>query len=221
MIEQVKKHVDKQTKSDISIIPEGLTKELQPVDVSWNKVFKTAYCQLYNEWMATGQKSFTAAGNMRAPDKQLATWGLLTSFLPTMGEESLGLSHNRSNYQFFQGLWYFCRDGRLGGWLNTLHITHAVTRKWSHPETERWTNNHLNSHLKISVMSFMKGLTNCWHNLCEYPHLNQYCNIPLRFLGMSRPHTMTCMCTCTNHRRIHLAHKKSQILYCIMHLLWH
>ena len=72
MIEQVKKHVDKQTKSDISIIPEGLTKELQPVDVSWNKVFKTAYCQLYNEWMATGQKSFTAAGNMRAPDKLLA-----------------------------------------------------------------------------------------------------------------------------------------------------
>ena len=37
MTEQIKTHVEKHTKSEISIIPWGLTKELQPADVSWNK----------------------------------------------------------------------------------------------------------------------------------------------------------------------------------------
>ena len=71
MTEQVRTHVEKHTKSDINIIPGGLTKELQPADVSWNEVFKTTYRQLYNDWMATGGRFFTAAGNMRAPDKLL------------------------------------------------------------------------------------------------------------------------------------------------------
>ncbi len=44
---------------------------LQPADVSWNKPFKAAYCELYNQWMSSGNKSYTAAGNMRAPDKSL------------------------------------------------------------------------------------------------------------------------------------------------------
>ena len=73
------------TNSNISLIPGGLTKELQPADVSWNKEFKTAYRQLYNDWMATGEKSFTAAGNMHAPDKLLClqwvkkAWDSVTS----------------------------------------------------------------------------------------------------------------------------------------------
>ena len=58
-------------KTDVSIIPGGLTRHLQPADVSWNKPFKQAYRALYNEWMATGEKLYTAAGNMHAPDKAL------------------------------------------------------------------------------------------------------------------------------------------------------
>ncbi len=67
----VRKHAERSTKSELCIIPGGLTSLLQPADVSWNKPFKTAYRELYNEWMATGQKSFTAAGNTKAPDKLL------------------------------------------------------------------------------------------------------------------------------------------------------
>ena len=61
--------MDKNAKTDACIIPGGLTSHLQPADVSWNKSFKSAYEDLYNEWMATGKHSFTKAGNMKAPDK--------------------------------------------------------------------------------------------------------------------------------------------------------
>lgn len=67
----VTSHARRTTKTDVSIIPGGLTGYLQPADVSWNKPFKQAYKALYNEWMATGEKSYTAAGNVRAPDKAL------------------------------------------------------------------------------------------------------------------------------------------------------
>ena len=52
MTEKIKVHLEKQTKSDMCLIPGGLTSQLQPVDLSWNKPFKTVYCELYNEWMA-------------------------------------------------------------------------------------------------------------------------------------------------------------------------
>jgi len=38
-----------------------------PADVSWNKPFKEAYKARYNQWMATGEKSYTPAGNIKAP----------------------------------------------------------------------------------------------------------------------------------------------------------
>jgi len=57
------------TRSDTCIIPVGLTKHLQPADVSWNKPFKEAYRAKYEEWLASDDKAYTAAGNMRAPDK--------------------------------------------------------------------------------------------------------------------------------------------------------
>ena len=67
----VTSHVDRSTNTDISVIPGGLTSHLQPADVSWNKPFKQAYKALYNEWMVSGEKSYTPAGNVRAPDKAL------------------------------------------------------------------------------------------------------------------------------------------------------
>ena len=63
--------VVKQTNTDMSIIPGGLTSQLQPADLCWNKPFKEAYKAKYNEWMATGDKSYTPAGNVRAPSKEL------------------------------------------------------------------------------------------------------------------------------------------------------
>ena len=69
LMPSVKSVVDKQANSDISIIPGGLTRLVQPADVSWNKPFKAAYKELYNEWMVNGVKSYTSAGNVRAPSK--------------------------------------------------------------------------------------------------------------------------------------------------------
>ena len=71
MTDKVRKHADKATTTDLAIIPGGLTSQVQPADVSWNKPFKSAYRELYSKWMAEGEKSFTAAGNLRAPEKLL------------------------------------------------------------------------------------------------------------------------------------------------------
>ena len=69
--DNVKSHVHNHTNSDISVIPGGLTSHLQLADVLWNKPLKEAYKAKYNEWMMSGEKSYTAAGNIRAPDKAL------------------------------------------------------------------------------------------------------------------------------------------------------
>ena len=62
--------VSNATNFDVAVIPEGLTGHLQPADLCWNKPFKAAYIELYGEWMATGQKTYTCAGNIRAPSKR-------------------------------------------------------------------------------------------------------------------------------------------------------
>ena len=69
--EAVTSHAKRSTKTDVSIILGGLTRYLQPVDASWNKPFKQAYKALYSEWMATGEKLYTAADNMHGPHKAL------------------------------------------------------------------------------------------------------------------------------------------------------
>jgi hypothetical protein len=63
----------KKSKTDMAVIPGGLTSFLQPADVSWNKSFKAEYRKRYDEWMASGDKSFTKEGNMRQPDKKTIT----------------------------------------------------------------------------------------------------------------------------------------------------
>ena len=67
--------VSNATNSDATVIPEGLTSHLQPADLCWNKPFKAAYKKLYGEWTATGQKTYTHAGNIHAPGKlQCLEW---------------------------------------------------------------------------------------------------------------------------------------------------
>ena len=68
MTEKVRTHTAS-LRTDACSIPGGLTSHLQPADVSWNKPFKTAYRDLYNEWMSSAEKSFTGSGNLKAPDK--------------------------------------------------------------------------------------------------------------------------------------------------------
>ena len=71
----VRSVANKSTNSDMAIIPGGLTGHIQPADVCWNKPFKEAYKELYGEWTATGEKSYTQAGNIRAPSKlQCLEW---------------------------------------------------------------------------------------------------------------------------------------------------
>jgi len=66
---------NKSTNSDMAIIPGGVTGHIQPADVCWNKPFKEAYKELYGEWTATGEKSYTQAGNICAPSKfQCLQW---------------------------------------------------------------------------------------------------------------------------------------------------
>ena len=65
------KHLKKQHKTDVAIIPGGMTSILQPLDVSVNKPFKNKLHDLWTEWMSTGEKSFTKGGGVRAPDLAL------------------------------------------------------------------------------------------------------------------------------------------------------
>ena len=71
IMSNVSAHVAKTTNTYVSVIPGGLISQLQPADVSWNKPFKQAYKTKYSEWMVSREKSYTAAGNVRPPDKAL------------------------------------------------------------------------------------------------------------------------------------------------------
>ena len=66
-VEHIKTHVVQHTNTNLSI--GQLTKLVQPADGSWNKAFETMYKDKHSKWMVSGQKGFTAAGNMPAPSK--------------------------------------------------------------------------------------------------------------------------------------------------------
>ena len=57
----------KQDNTDLVIIPGGLTRLLQPLDVSVNKPMKDALRQRWNQWLTSDEHSFTAGGRMRQP----------------------------------------------------------------------------------------------------------------------------------------------------------
>ena len=96
--------INRQTNTDVSVIPGGLTSYFQPANVSWNKPFKTAYIYKY-KWLATGSKSYTGAGNMRAPSKALCLqwvrecWEAILSRLIQKSFQACGISVdvNRAN----------------------------------------------------------------------------------------------------------------------------
>uniref|UniRef100_K7GJK9 HTH CENPB-type domain-containing protein n=1 Tax=Pelodiscus sinensis TaxID=13735 RepID=K7GJK9_PELSI len=62
-----------QDKTDLAIIPGGMTKTLQPLDVTVNKPMKDAFCRKWNTWLLEGEHTFTAGGRMRTPTLQDVT----------------------------------------------------------------------------------------------------------------------------------------------------
>ena len=61
-----------------------------------------AYRELYNEWMATAEKSFTPAGNMRLPEKKLClewvkiAWSKVTTDVIIKSFKACGISSNNN-----------------------------------------------------------------------------------------------------------------------------
>ena len=56
----------KRCNTDIAVISRGLTSVVQSLDVCLNKLFKDGLRQCWNEWMISGDHTFTDAGNMHA-----------------------------------------------------------------------------------------------------------------------------------------------------------
>ena len=74
VLDSVKQELNR-AKIDPVIVPRGCTKYIQAPDVSWNKPFKAKFAEKYDEWMANGQHTFTAASNMRAlPRREVVQW---------------------------------------------------------------------------------------------------------------------------------------------------
>ena len=53
------KRVLKNSRTDVAVIPGGMTSLLQPLDVGVNKPFKDNLRQYWNEWMLAGNHTFT------------------------------------------------------------------------------------------------------------------------------------------------------------------
>ena len=60
----IKKQV-KQTNSVLAVIPGGLTKELQPLDIGVNRAFKARLRTAWEQWMTNGEHTFTKTGRQR------------------------------------------------------------------------------------------------------------------------------------------------------------
>lgn len=67
----VKEEVRKLYNSDMAVIPGGCTSRLQPCDVSWNRPFKDAFRDLYDDWLIEGTVELTRGKNRKAPPRPL------------------------------------------------------------------------------------------------------------------------------------------------------
>ncbi|CAC5359288.1 unnamed protein product [Mytilus coruscus] len=58
-----------------AVIPDGMTKLLQPLDISVNRTFKMRMRSQWEKWMTSGEKSFTATDRLRrASLQEVAAW---------------------------------------------------------------------------------------------------------------------------------------------------
>lgn len=74
LLDTVKSHF-KKLSTDLAVIPGGLTKILQPLDLSVNRSFKAEIRKRWENWMSEGLHSFTTTGKMRrASYEEVARW---------------------------------------------------------------------------------------------------------------------------------------------------
>lgn len=82
VMDSMRAHITEKIKETIhkmntipAIIPGGLTKVLQPLDISVNRSFKTNLRRQWEDWMTDGKHSFTDGGRMRhATYAQVTEW---------------------------------------------------------------------------------------------------------------------------------------------------
>ena len=66
------------------IIPGGCTRVVQTCDVVWNSPLKAHLRTFWNQWMESGEKSYTKSGNLRSMTKTqlvnniVAAWDMVT-----------------------------------------------------------------------------------------------------------------------------------------------
>ncbi|GFW08974.1 pogo transposable element with KRAB [Trichonephila clavipes] len=71
------KNVLKSTSAKIAIISGGITKKLQPLDVSINRSFKSKVRKLWEQWMSNGEKNYMKMGKLKqASHENVSNWVL-------------------------------------------------------------------------------------------------------------------------------------------------
>ena len=69
------KKTAREMKTDLAVIPGGLTSVLQPLDVCINKPFKDRLRAKWTDWMSSGAPTLTKYGNFQKPDiARITTW---------------------------------------------------------------------------------------------------------------------------------------------------
>ena len=73
--EGVRNNFKTEHKTTTTVIPGGLTKKLQPLDISVNRSFKNHIREEWEKWMSEGIHTFTATGKMRrATHEEVCNW---------------------------------------------------------------------------------------------------------------------------------------------------
>ncbi|GFV45785.1 DNA polymerase theta [Trichonephila clavipes] len=83
-MDSMKSHVSENVKNalksasaKIAVIPGGLTKKLQPLDIGINRSFKSKVRKLWEQWMSDGEKNYTKTGKLkRASYENVSRWVL-------------------------------------------------------------------------------------------------------------------------------------------------
>ena len=73
--EGVQNNFKTEHKTTTAVIAGGLTKKLQPLDISVNRSFKNHISEEWEKWMSEGIHTFTATGEMRQPThEEVCNW---------------------------------------------------------------------------------------------------------------------------------------------------